>query len=106
MMTALNAEPATDWPASIPHPAAPARPFAADDPSARALLCRAQGAFQKWPEGFHGFRASVRCQTSDGTVIGRVALAPPDRVEVECPDHRLRTWLDDMLRTFAAQRTP
>ena len=40
----------------------------ASDPTARCLLRQAQGAFQKWPEGFAGFRASVACETPRGVV--------------------------------------
>ena len=30
-----------------------------DDALARRFLQRAQGGFQKWPEGFAGFRAQI-----------------------------------------------
>jgi len=93
--------------ACAPPPAAlGARAFAADDPAARALLRRAQGAFQKWPEGFCGFRASVHCETSRGWISGRLAFAPPDRIEIECGDPGLRAWLREMVRSIAADRTP
>ena len=41
-----------------------------DDALARRLLQRAQGAFQKWPEGFAGFRAQIQCRTSGQDASG------------------------------------
>lgn len=38
---------------------------AQDDPLARRLRQRAQGAMQKWPEGFRGFQARVRVRADD-----------------------------------------
>ena len=79
---------------------------AADDPAARRLLRRGQGAFQKWPEGFAGFRARLMCETARGQIKGCVAVAPPDRVEVICDEPHLRQWLENMLRVIVAERTP
>jgi hypothetical protein len=78
----------------------------AGDPSARCLLRKAQGAFQKWPEGFAGFRASVACETPRGLVAGQVTVAPPGRVDVICDDPDLRTCLRDMLWGITVDRTP
>lgn len=78
----------------------------ADDPSARGLLRRAQGAFQKWPEGFAGFRASVACDTPHGVVPAEVLVVPPGRVDVTCEDVALRAVLTDMLWGIAVDRTP
>ena len=78
----------------------------ASDPTARCLLRQAQGAFQKWPEGFAGFRASVACETPRGVVVGQVAVATPDRVDVTCDDPDLRTCLRDMLWGITVDRTP
>lgn len=83
-----------------------ALPPSADDPSARCLLRRAQGAFQKWPEGFAGFRASVTCDTPHGVVPAEVLVVPPGRVDVTCEDVGLRTVLTDMLWSVAVDRTP
>jgi hypothetical protein len=84
--------------AGVTHPAS--------DPTARCLLRQAQGAFQKWPEGFAGFRASVACETPRGVVAGQVAVATPDRVDVTCDDPDLRTCLRDMLWGITVDRTP
>ena len=83
-----------------------AHTYPASDPTARCLLRRAQGAFQKWPEGFAGFRASVACETPRGLVNGQVTVAPPDRVDVTCDDADLRTCLRDMLWAVTVDRTP
>jgi hypothetical protein len=80
--------------------------YPAGDPTARCLLRQAQGAFQKWPEGFAGFRASVACETPRGVVAGQVAVATPDRVDVICDDPDLRTCLRDMLWGITVDRTP
>jgi len=76
------------------------------DPTARCLLRQAQGAFQKWPEGFAGFRASVACDTLHGMVAGQVEVAPPDRVEVTCDDPALQACLHDMLWDITMDRIP
>src|SRR5262245_49695657 len=91
----------------------PSEPFegavpnlAAGDPTARCLLRKAQGAFQKWPEGFAGFRASVTCETPRGLIAGQVSVLPLGRVEVTCDDPDLRTRLRGMLDGIAVDRTP
>jgi hypothetical protein len=38
------------------------------------VLQRAQGLVQKWPEGFQGYEARVRCETAEGMSEGRVAV--------------------------------
>jgi len=78
----------------------------ADDRLARCLLRQAQGTFQKWPEGFAGFRASIACQTMDGSVTGRVTVAPHGHVVVDCDDSVVRARLHDMLVAIALDRTP
>ena len=93
----------------LSHPAGhtgPVDTHLASDPTARCLLRRAQGAFQKWPEGFAGFRASVACETPRGMVDGQVTVAPPDRVDVTCDDPDLRSCLRDMLWGITVDRTP
>ena len=47
-----------------------------DDVLARSLLQRAQGATQKWPEGFRGFRARVRCRALGREAVGVVTVQP------------------------------
>jgi hypothetical protein len=92
-----------DW----SHPARHAgTAHAVSDPTARCLLRQAQGAFQKWPEGFAGFRASVAFETPRGVIAGQVAVATPDRVDVTCDDPDLRTCLRDMLWGITVDRTP
>jgi hypothetical protein len=89
-----------------PLPAGTVHAHLASDPTARCLLRKAQGAFQKWPEGFAGFRASVACETPRGVVAGQVAVATPDRVDVTCDDPDLRRRLRDMLWGITLDRTP
>ena len=48
-----------------------------DDPGARMLLQRAQGALQKWPEGFTGFRARVTVGEEGHECSGGVIVRPP-----------------------------
>ena len=89
-----------------PHLAGTAHAHLVSDPTARCLLRKAQGAFQKWPEGFAGFRASVTCETPRGMVAGHVLVGPPDRVEVVCEEPDLRTRLHDMFWAITVDRTP
>jgi hypothetical protein len=89
----------------IPPPALATGP-ASDDRLARCLLCQAQGAFQKWPEGFAGFRAVFACEGAGQPVRGRVTVAPRGHVDVECHDDVVRTRLRDMLAAMAIDRTP
>jgi hypothetical protein len=89
-----------------PDHAGTAHAHLASDPTARCLLRKAQGAFQKWPEGFAGFRAFVTCETPRGMVAGHVLVGLPDRVEVVCEEPELRTRLHDMFWAIAVDRTP
>ena len=77
-----------------------------EDRLARCLLRRAQGAFQKWPEGFGGFRASARCETAAGVIAGRVTVETADRIDVACDDPHVAAALHDMLRAIVLERTP
>jgi hypothetical protein len=86
--------------------AAEPTPWVADDPVARCLLRRAQGAFQKWPEGFRGFRALVRGETTAGAVSGVISVASPSHIQVECSDALVFGRLEDLLRTLVEQRMP
>jgi hypothetical protein len=43
-----------------------------DDARARCLLERAQGTLQKWPEGFIGFAATIRCRDGGHQAEGDV----------------------------------
>lgn len=73
---------------------------------ARSLLQRAQGALQKWPEGFAGFRAHLRCWTSAQEVCGWLQLVPGRRLEVCLPDVELRHFVQTTLARLADERTP
>jgi len=81
-------------------------PPVGDDPVARCLLRRAQGAFQKWPEDFRGFRAVVRGETPRGAVSGVVSVASPSEVRVHCSDPLVCERLEELLLTLVEQRTP
>ena len=77
-----------------------------DDRLARCLLRQAQGIFQKWPEGFGGFRASIACQTVGGSVSGVVTVAADGHVAVDCDEPIVRTSVRDTLATIARDRMP
>jgi hypothetical protein len=53
---------------------APPRIHASPD-AAWTVLQRSQGLVQKWPEGFRGYRARIRCEAADWSGEGRVAVA-------------------------------
>jgi hypothetical protein len=77
-----------------------------DDALARRLLQRAQGAFQKWPEGFTDCRAQLQCQTSGQKASNWVQVLPRQRVEVYLPDAGLRRLVQTMLACLVDERTP
>lgn len=77
-----------------------------DDALARWLLQRAQGAFQKWPEGFAGFHAQIQCQTSGRDTSGWLQVSPGQGVEVHLPDAELRHVAQTMLARLVDERTP
>jgi len=77
-----------------------------DDALARRLLQRAQGAFQKWPEGFTGCRAQLQCQTSGQKAFSGVQILPGQRVEVYLPDAGLRRLAQTILACLVDGRTP
>jgi hypothetical protein len=78
----------------------------ADDPLARRLLQRAQGAMQKWPEGFRGFQARLRCRDEAGAIGGEARVFAGGRVESTLPPGPLTTWAEASLRSLARARTP
>ena len=69
-------------------------PRAATTPEsvARMLLQRAQGFLQKWPEGFRGYRARVRCEAPGGVGEGAVLVASGREplIDLEPPALRAR----------------
>ncbi len=77
-----------------------------DDALARRLLQRAQGAFQKWPEGFAGFCVQIQCWTSVRDASGWVQVSPGQRVEVHLPDAELCRVAQTMLARLMDERTP
>jgi hypothetical protein len=77
-----------------------------DDALARRLLQRAQGAFQKWPEGFAGFRAQIQCRTSGQKASGWVQVSPRQPVEVHLPDVELCRLAQTLLARLVDERTP
>jgi len=79
-------------------------PSSQDDALARRLLQRAQGAFQKWSQGFAGFRAQLQCQTSGQKASGWVQVLPGQRVEVHLPDAGLRRLAQTMLACLVDER--
>jgi Protein of unknown function (DUF3386) len=79
---------------------------AQDDTLARRLLQRAQGAFQKWPEGFAGFRAQIQCRTSGQNASGWLQVSPGQRIEVQLPNAELRSLAQIMLARLVDERMP
>lgn len=78
-----------------------------DDVEARRLLQRAQGAFQKWPEGFAGFSAAIRCHDGDGVLEGEVSVFSGGGVDLRLPeDGALAAWARRALGGIARARTP
>lgn len=83
---------------------------AVDEPAARSLLQRAQGATQKWPEDFAGFRARIRVRAlgreSVGLVTVRTAARAPAGVEVALPEDGLEPVAAEVLGQLAEQLRP
>jgi len=77
-----------------------------DDGLARRLLQRAQGAFQKWPEGFVGFCAQLQCRTSGRNASGWLRVSSRQRVEVYLPDPELCCLAQTLLMRLVDERTP
>jgi hypothetical protein len=81
--------------------------FTHDDTQARRILQCAQGAFQKWPEGFAGFSAAIRCREGGAAVDGEVSVFIGGRVELRLPhDGALAAWVGRALGAIAWARTP
>jgi hypothetical protein len=77
------------------------------DLDARRLLQCAQGAFQKWPEGFAGFSATIRCRDGKHAVSGMVTVLAGGHVELDLADGGgLVTWTRGALAAISAARTP
>ncbi len=83
----------------------PAAPVV-DEADARRLLQRALGALQKWPEGFRGFQARVRCGDGAREVVGEVRVFVGGAVESTLPRDPLGTWTEAGLQAVARACTP
>jgi len=83
-----------------------ARPSSVDDAAARILLQRAQGALQKWPEGFPGFRAELTVTLDGRERAGSALVGPRGEVEVALADEAARDWARALLGEVVAERMP
>ena len=93
-------------------PVAPATPASVpatigrDDAEARLLLQRAQGAFQKWPEVFGGFRARLTVDTAAREAVGAVRVGARGEVILDLSDSLLAGWALHALQSLVAERIP
>jgi hypothetical protein len=71
-----------------------------------ALLQRAQGSLQKWPEDFPGFRARLRFCAGAREGGGSVECAPGGHAAVDVTDPAVRAIALDWLTEVARERTP
>jgi hypothetical protein len=70
------------------------------------MLQCAQGSFQKWPEGFLGFTARIRCRDARCEVTGDVRVLPGGGAEVSLAGAVMRTWAEAALRAISQACTP
>ncbi len=77
-----------------------------DHAPARRLLQCAQGTFQKWPEGFVGFTARVRCRDGQCEVSGDVRVLAGGGAEVSLASPVMRPWAEAALRAISHACTP
>jgi hypothetical protein len=77
-----------------------------DEPSARRILQRAQGALQKWPEGFAGFSATIRCREGQEEAVGDVRVFAGGRVDLRLDHAGLGDWARASLGAISLARTP
>jgi hypothetical protein len=73
---------------------------------ARGLLQRAQGFLQKWPEGFRGYRARLRCDAGDGLVEGGVVAACGREPVIELGPPGLQRLVRARIHALIDERTP
>jgi len=83
-----------------------APPSSLDNAAARILLQRAQGALQKWPEGFPGFRADLTVTLDGRARAGSALIGPRGEVEVALADEAARDWARALLGEVVAERMP
>jgi hypothetical protein len=81
-------------------------PSLVDDAEARCVLQRAQGAIQKWPEGFGGFRARIRVRARSREAVGLVTVKPRGYVETEIGDGELDQLVIEGLGNLSELLTP
>jgi hypothetical protein len=81
------------------------RPRHATDGRAHDLLQLAQGAFQKWPEGFAGFEAGLQFRMGERRGEGRVRVWAP-AVDVVADDPAVEEALRGLLGDLVDRRTP
>ncbi len=84
---------------------APPRIHASPD-AAWAVLQRAQGLVQKWPEGFRGYRARVRCEAADGVSEGRVVVASGRDLAIDLAMPAFQDVVRARLLAHVDERTP
>jgi hypothetical protein len=77
-----------------------------DDVQARRLLQCAQGAFQKWPEGFAGFSAAIHCRDGETVVDGEARVLTGGCVEIRLAHDTLAAWAERALGAISLARTP
>jgi hypothetical protein len=78
-----------------------------DDIEARRMLQCAQGTFQKWPEGFAGFSATIRCSDRSNALVGTVSVFAGGRVELDLAEAgALAAWVQRELAAISSARTP
>ena len=82
------------------------RAAATPESVARILLQRAQGFLQKWPEGFRGYRARVRCEASGGVAEGSVLVASGREPLIDLEPPAFRARVRARLIELAEERTP
>ena len=83
-----------------------ARSRAPSEGMAWSLLQRAQGFIQKWPEGFRGYRAQLRCRTADCAVEGAVVVACGREPVLDLEPPGLSPLIRARLAEHVEERTP
>ena len=77
-----------------------------EDTHARRQLQRAQGTFQKWPEGFVGFSARIVCRAGETELAGHARVMAGGPVDVTLEHPGLSGWAAAALAAIAEARTP
>lgn len=77
-----------------------------DDPAARDLLRRAFEKTFRWPQGFKGFEADLRCEEAGRISDGRVTVRSAREVKVEMDHEDLKKWAEGQIGMMAVHRSP